>query len=61
MQLPEIETGSSGLYQAVDEYTVSSHVLPLTGTALSCFGVYEARNGHGIRVHNVESMLGDWP
>ena len=35
MQLPETDTGSSGLYWAVEEYTVSSHVLPLTGTALS--------------------------
>ena len=35
MQLPETETGSSGLYRAVEEYTVSSPVLPLTGTALS--------------------------
>ena len=37
MQLPETETetGSSGLYRAAEEYTVSSSVLPLTGTALS--------------------------
>ena len=35
MQLPETETGSSGLYRAVEEYTVSSLVLPLTGTVLS--------------------------
>ena len=35
MQLPEIETGSSDLYQAVEECTVSSPVLPLTGTVLS--------------------------
>ena len=35
MQLPETETGSSGLYRAVVEYTVSSLVLPLTGTVLS--------------------------
>ena len=35
MQLPEIETGSSGLYRAMKEYTVSSYVLLLTGTALS--------------------------
>ena len=35
MQLPETETGSSGLYRSVEEYTVSSPVLPLTGTALS--------------------------
>ena len=28
-------SGSSGLYRAVEEYTVSSHVLLLTGTALS--------------------------
>ena len=35
MQLPETETGSSSLYRAVEEYTVSSHVLPLTRTALS--------------------------
>ena len=35
MQLPETETGSSGLYRAMEEYTVSSPVLPLTGTALS--------------------------
>ena len=35
MQLPETETGSFGLYQAVEEYTVSSPVLPLTRTALS--------------------------
>ena len=42
MQLPETETGSSGMYQAVEEYNVSSPVLPLTGTALS-------RN-HGIPI-----------
>ena len=35
MQLPETETGSSGLYRPVKEYTVSSPVLPLTGTTLS--------------------------
>ena len=35
MQLLETETGSSGLYRALEEYTVSSHVLLLTGTALS--------------------------
>ena len=35
MQLPETETGSSGLYRAVKEYTVSSLVLLLTGTTLS--------------------------
>ena len=26
----------------------------------SCFGVYEARNGHGIRFHNVEPMCVEW-
>ena len=35
MQLPEADTGSSGLYQAMEEYTVSSPVLLLNGTALS--------------------------
>ena len=35
MQLPETETDSSGLYGAVEEYTVSSPVLLLIGTALS--------------------------
>ena len=35
MHLLETETGSSGLYRAVEEYIVSSLVLPLTGTALS--------------------------
>ena len=35
MQLPETETGSSGLYRAMEEYTISSPVLLLTGTALS--------------------------
>ena len=35
MQLPETDTGSSGLYWAVEEYTVSFPVLPLTGIALS--------------------------
>ena len=35
MQLPETETGSSGLYQAVEKYNVSTLILPLTGTALS--------------------------
>ena len=35
MQLPETETGSSSLYQSVEEYTVSSTVLPLTRTVLS--------------------------
>ena len=35
MSLPETETGSSGLYRAVEECTVSSLVLPLTGTVLS--------------------------
>ena len=35
MQLPETETSSSGLYRAVQEYIVSSPVLPLTGAALS--------------------------
>ena len=35
MQLPETETGYSGLYRAVEEYTVSSPVLPLTETTLS--------------------------
>ena len=35
MQLHETETGSSGLYRVVEEYIVSSHVLPLTGTKLS--------------------------
>ena len=35
MQLPETDTGSSGMYQAVEEYIVSSPVLWLTGTGLS--------------------------
>ena len=35
MQLPKTNTGSSGLYWAVEEYTVSSPVPPLTGTVLS--------------------------
>ena len=35
MRLPETDTGSSGLYRAVEEYIVSSPVLLLTGTALS--------------------------
>ena len=35
MQLLETETGSSGLYRAVEEYTVSSPVLLMIGTALS--------------------------
>ena len=35
MQLIETETGSFGLYRAVEEYTVSSPVPPLTGTMLS--------------------------
>ena len=35
MQLPETNTGSSGLYRAVEEYIISSPVLPLTGTVLS--------------------------
>ena len=33
MQLPETEIGSSGLYRAMEEYTVSSPAL--MGTALS--------------------------
>ena len=35
MRLPETDTDSSGLYWAVEEYTVSSPVPPLTRTALS--------------------------
>ena len=35
MQLPETETGSSVLNQAMEECTVSSPVLPLTGSVLS--------------------------
>ena len=35
MQLPETNTVTFGLYWAVEEYTVSSPVLPLTGTTLS--------------------------
>ena len=35
MKLPGTDTSSSGLYWAVEEYTVSSPVPPLTGTALS--------------------------
>ena len=35
MQLLENDTGSSNLYWGVEEYTVSSPVLPLTRTALS--------------------------
>ena len=35
MWLPETETGSSDLYRAVEEYTVSSPVLSLTRTVLS--------------------------
>ena len=33
--LPETETGPSGLYRAMEERTVSSHVLLLTGTVMS--------------------------
>ena len=36
MQLPETETSSSSLYRAMEEYTASSHVLPMIGTAPSC-------------------------
>ena len=35
MQLPETDAGSSSLYRDVEEYTVSSLILPLTGTVLS--------------------------
>ena len=35
MQFPETDTGSSSLYRAVEDYTVSSPILPLTGTVLS--------------------------
>ena len=35
MQLLETETSFSGLYRAVEEYIVSSPVLPLIGTELS--------------------------
>ena len=35
MQLPGTGTGSSGLYQVVEEYTISALILPLTGTVLS--------------------------
>ena len=35
MWLPEIETGLTGLYRAVEERTVSSPVLLLTGTVMS--------------------------
>ena len=35
MQLPETETGSSGMYRAVEECIISSPILSLTGTALS--------------------------
>ena len=35
MQLPETDTGSSGLYWGVEDYTVSSPIPPLIGTALS--------------------------
>ena len=35
MQLPETETGSSGLYRVMEEYNVSSPVLLLTGIVLS--------------------------
>ena len=35
MHVPKTETGSFGLYRAVEEYTVSSPVQLLTGTALS--------------------------
>ena len=26
----------------------------------SCFGVYEAGNGHGFQVHKVEPRLDEW-
>ena len=35
MQLPKTETASSGLYNVVEEYTISSSVLSLIETALS--------------------------
>ena len=35
VQLPKTETGPSGLYCAVEERTVSSPILLLTGTVLS--------------------------
>ena len=35
MSLPETETGPSGMYRAVEECTVSSPVLLLTGTMMS--------------------------
>ena len=35
MWLPETETGPSGMYRVVEERTVSSHVLLLTGTVMS--------------------------
>ena len=35
MQLCETDAGSSGVYRAVEEYTVSSPILLLNGTALS--------------------------
>ena len=51
MQLPETETGSSAPYLGVDEYTVSSHVLPLTGTALTQIpGIPVSRGNPSSRV-----------
>ena len=45
----------------LDSPLQSTDCLGCLGCALcisSCFGVYEAMNSHGIRVHKVEPMIG---
>ena len=66
MQLPETDTGSSGLYWGVEEYTVSSHVLPLTRTRLSrnpgipVFGENPSSYVRAVDNGNTPSTQLDW-
>ena len=66
MQHPETETCSSGLYRAVEEYIVSSLVLPLIGTVLSrnpgfsVFGGNPSSYVQGAGNDSIPSAQPDW-
>ena len=66
MKLLDTEIGSSGLYRAVEEYTVSSPLIPLIGTVLSRnprILVFEGNHSSYVRATSngsTQSTQPDW-
>ena len=49
-----------GILEPFGQYTDCLGFLGCDLCIKSCFGVYEAENDHGFRVHKVEPRLDEW-